>query len=417
MDIVTNKFWRLAPVDGIDALAIGDNSVLATRAGLVAKLSRRDGIIVASWDAELLQGRIHALGIVRDVDTVRSAAVVDWRPVELVLTPSPQGRSKWRDMPFFKFAASVAERYRLRDHFHDAFVGDDCAATKAPRPSPAGAASPKVAALPANAPAIDPSGEGAPASNGTLTVATWNTGWATLRSQNGRRVAARLKATGADIIVVTEGARELLPPGGHLVDAGTNWGYRLSNPVRRKVIVWSRFPLLIEAAGGPDATSGRLAVASTTTPEGPVRVIGVCIPWKDAHVTTGRCTATPWSEHLEYLDQLEALLFNLNGEVPTIIAGDFNQRMPRVRQPIRVADRLAAVLKGWTVHTAGDHKHGPHIDHVATNAGFLCESVIDWAASDVEGTLSDHSGVSCRLVRTAPPQSARSAQSAAKRGL
>lgn len=402
MEIVKNKFWRLAPVDGFGASAISDNPVLASPAELVAKLSRRDGIVVASWDAELQNGRIHALGIVRDVDTATPSAVVDWRPVDLVLTPNPQGRSKWRSMPFFKFDASVAEAYRLTDHFRVTFAGADRATVKAPRPS---STSPKAAARPENAPDSGvPLGEGAPAFDGTLTVATWNTRWATLRSRHGFRVAARLKATAADIFVVTEGARELLPSSGHLIDAGTDWGYRTTNPARRKVIVWSRFPLTVEVVGGPGATSGRLVVAAATTPDGPVRVIGVCIPWKDAHVTTGRRDATPWSEHLEYLDQLEALLFRLDLGVPTIIAGDFNQRIPRVLQPVRVADRLAAVLKGWTVHTAGDHKHGPHIDHIATNARLACESVTDWAASDTEGLLSDHAGVSCRLVGAAAPR-------------
>ncbi|OBI06466.1 hypothetical protein A5715_20140 [Mycolicibacter heraklionensis] len=237
--------------------------------------------------------------------------------------------------------------------------------------------------------------------NGILTVATWNTGWATLSSQNGSRVAARLQATAADIIVVTEGVRDLLPSGGYVTDAGADWGYRLTSLARRKVLLWSRFPLTVDAVGGQGATSGRLVAATATTPGGPVRVIGVCIPWKDAHVSTGRHDATPWSEHLAYLDQLESLLFRLGGGVPTIIAGDFNQRIPRVRQPVQVADRLAAVLEGWTVHTAGGHPHGPHIDHVATNAGLVCRSVTDWAGSDVEGTLSDHSGVSCRLVGAA----------------
>ena len=232
-----------------------------------------------------------------------------------------------------------------------------------------------------------------------LTVATWNTRWATLSSRSGPRVAARLKAIAADIIVVTEGAVELLPAGGHVVDAGTNWGYRMTNPLRRKVIVWSRFPLTVQTIGQTGATSGRLVVASTTTPGGPVRVIGVCIPWKDAHVTTGRCDASPWSEHLEYLDRLEALLLDLADPAPTVIAGDFNQRIPRVRQPIRVAQRLSEVLQGWTVHTAGDHRNEPHIDHIATNAGFVCHAVTDWAASDAEGMLSDHAGVNCHLMR------------------
>ena len=60
-----------------------------------------------------------------------------------------------------------------------------------------------------------------------LTVATWNTRWATMNTERGRRVAAHLEAADPDIMVVTEGAHELLPGGRHAVDAGAgaDWGY------------------------------------------------------------------------------------------------------------------------------------------------------------------------------------------------
>ncbi len=237
-----------------------------------------------------------------------------------------------------------------------------------------------------------------PSLGSPFTIATWNTQWATPRTDRGVRIAAKSSATDADVIVVTEGVRELLPDGGDVVDAGADWGYG-SKPDRRKVIVWSRFPLSLETVGDTGATLGRLAVTTVTTPGGLVRIIGACIPWRDAHVGTGRSDARPWSEHLQYLDQLEALLGALDRTVPTIIAGDFNQRIPRARQPVRVANRLAEVLAGWTIHTAGDLTHGPHIDHVASNRHLACRSINDWPGADGFGRLSDHAGVSCRLVR------------------
>jgi hypothetical protein len=42
-----------------------------------------------------------------------------------------------------------------------------------------------------------------------LTVTTWNTQWATLKTERGRRVAAKLSVTDSDVIVVTESAHEL----------------------------------------------------------------------------------------------------------------------------------------------------------------------------------------------------------------
>ncbi|HQE16476.1 MAG TPA: endonuclease/exonuclease/phosphatase family protein [Mycobacterium sp.] len=230
----------------------------------------------------------------------------------------------------------------------------------------------------------------------SISVATWNTQWASMSSDRGPRIASILAAQSADVVVVTEGVRELLPSTGSVVDAGNDWGYG-QQPARRKVIVWSRFPLSCDAVGESGGARGRLAVTTAQTPSGPLRIIGVCIPWRDAHVSTGRADAQPWSEHMEHLDRLEELLAGFNDDLPTVIAGDFNQRIPRGRQPIRVAERLAEVLGDWEIHTAGSLPNGPHIDHIATNRRLVLESTTDWAASDHLGRLSDHAGVACRL--------------------
>lgn len=232
-----------------------------------------------------------------------------------------------------------------------------------------------------------------------ISVSAWNVEWATPSSERGPRISAMLAVADSDITVVTEGSRGLLPEHGYTVDAGGDWGYGLQ-PIRRKVIVWSRFPLTVGVAGTEGATRGRLVVARAATPDGPVRIIGVCIPWRDAHVSTGRRDAQPWSEHMDYLDRLDGLLAGLDDDVPTLIAGDFNQRIPRGSQPVRVAVRLGEVISGWTIHTAGALPNGPHIDHIATNRSLVLESVRDWAAADHRGRLSDHAGVACRLTVT-----------------
>lgn len=236
-----------------------------------------------------------------------------------------------------------------------------------------------------------------------ITVATWNAEWATMGSDRGARIASMLAHANANVLVVTEGVRALLPVGGSVVDAGSDWGYG-SHPIRRKVLVWSQFPLSCEAIGEAGATVGRLAMVTAATPEGTLRVIGVCIPWRDAHVSTGRRDTQPWSEHLDYLNRLAELLAGLDDEVPTVIAGDFNQRIPRGRQPISVAERLLEVFEGWTIHTAGILPNGPHIDHIASNRRLVLESAHDWPAFDERGRLSDHAGVACRLGSSGAPK-------------
>jgi hypothetical protein len=130
MTIVKGTFWRLEPVGSVD-LSAGPGAVVTLPPGLAARISRQDGIVLASWDSATEEGRVHALGVVEDKKD--GSAVVRWRRANFTLRPSPQGRQKWRTMPFFKFDAVVADRYRLRDHFADKFTtaADDGASTMA----------------------------------------------------------------------------------------------------------------------------------------------------------------------------------------------------------------------------------------------------------------------------------------------
>lgn len=227
-------------------------------------------------------------------------------------------------------------------------------------------------------------------------MATWNIGWAPTTGKRGPLVQAKLREVDADLLVVTEGQRGLLPEGGHVVDAGDDWGYDVPAD-RRKTILWSHWPLTDVVRFDDGAGKGRIVAARTGSPIGEIQVLGVCIPWTSAHVTTGRRDATNWSEHLECCDQIEELAASFDPGIPTIVAGDFNQRIPRQRQPLRVAQRLSQVMSRWTVHTAGETEHGPQIDHIAST--LACAGVVTWAARADDVALSDHSGVACRLGR------------------
>jgi len=59
----------------------------------------------------------------------------------------------------------------------------------------------------------------------TVRIGTWNTQWANPRGARGDRVRTVLADPGCDILCVTEGSAGLLPTGGHIIDAGTDWGY------------------------------------------------------------------------------------------------------------------------------------------------------------------------------------------------
>jgi endonuclease/exonuclease/phosphatase family metal-dependent hydrolase len=81
----------------------------------------------------------------------------------------------------------------------------------------------------------------------------------------------------------------------------------------------------------------------------------------------------------------------------TIVAGDFNQRIPRTRQPRNVASALVEALGSLHVPTAGEHAVGHLIDHVAVTPAMRVLDVTAWP-NVVDGQrLSDHAGVAVAL--------------------
>lgn len=225
-----------------------------------------------------------------------------------------------------------------------------------------------------------------------MRVATWNVQWAERRPGRGQRVADLLERLEVDILVVTEGCRRLLPGHGHVIDGGDDWGYG-TEPTRRKVLAWSAEPWLDEMRLETGAGRGRVVQGRTSSPLGEVTVTAVCIPWEGAHVSTGRRDARRWGEHLDCCSQLAELTHGPR----SIIAGDFNQRLPLSRQPKPVNEALEEVLAGWEVCTRGEIDGHRLIDHIATTPDLVGTDVASWPGRDDEGHLSDHRGVMCTL--------------------
>ena len=230
-----------------------------------------------------------------------------------------------------------------------------------------------------------------------ITLATWNVEWATPRKR--AAITNRIASWRPDILVVSEGDHGLLPPGGHAADAGTDWGYRNTKPHWRKVILWSRWPLADVVTEVPAGVrSGRLVDALVESPQGPIRVLAVCVPWRDAHVRTGiNPHGMRWREHTAHLAHISRLLAGHRSDVPLVVMGDFNQRLPRTSQPRAVHDYLMAAFRPLDVLTAGA---GPlpgldrqELDHIAVSPDLVPVRV--WGVDRHEGerTLSDHDAV------------------------
>lgn len=134
---------------------------------------------------------------------------------------------------------------------------------------------------------------------------------------------------------------------------------------------------------------------TTDTPRGPVRFIGVCIPWRDAHVRTGRRDRRPWDEHLAYLQHLGPLL-RADHSTPTVLLGDFNQRIPRTRQPEHVFSALTEALPAdFRLVTSGPIAGAPElaIDHVAIRGPLEPVRTEFISRFDPDGAeMSDHFG-------------------------
>ena len=223
-----------------------------------------------------------------------------------------------------------------------------------------------------------------------IRIATWNVEWATPETKAGKRIQQIINEIDADIFVLTEGCKALMPDG-FVLDGGTDWGYESEDVRRRKVLLWSRYPLFDPFQGeGSQLPEGRFIAATVQHPVGDIRVFGVCIPWKDAHVRTGRKDRTSWEDHSTYLNGLWQLV--QQADAPLVVTGDFNQRIPRVSQPISVSEKLSQCMDGLQVCSALPLEK-PLIDHIAVSQELLATKVEVIPDHDSEGRLSDHRGV------------------------
>lgn len=227
-----------------------------------------------------------------------------------------------------------------------------------------------------------------------ISVATWNVEWATPESSRGSRIKEILQKLQADIIVLTEGCAELFPEG-NVVDAGTDWGYEPKDSRRRKVLLWSRFDISHRITRDDlELPPGRFVSSTVHTPYADLDVYGVCIPWKDAHVRTGHKNRAPWQDHEIFLKGFHTAIHQHSGYL--IVAGDFNQRIPRVAQPQPIYDQLMDCLTPLTVCTSVPMDK-PLIDHIATSQGLLGGEIAIVPDHDDFGRLSDHRGASIQI--------------------
>lgn len=233
--------------------------------------------------------------------------------------------------------------------------------------------------------------------NTALSITLWNVEWAKPDSTRGSFFRRRLSELSSPVICLTEGFAELLPAGGHVIASDPDYGYPLQTD-RRKVLLWSREQWRgVDTVGSPSLPAGRFVAGTTDTPLGEVRFIGICIPWRDAHVRTGRRDRQLWQDHMTYIQHLSSVLSQRDTAIPAVLLGDFNQRVPRAHQPESVFGALTNALScGFTLVSAGQIPGSPElsIDHLAVTSAFQSLRIEHLSRYNEDNVaMSDHFGL------------------------
>ena len=204
-------------------------------------------------------------------------------------------------------------------------------------------------------------------------ISCWNSDWATPASKRGKFFIDKFDS---DIICLTEGYENLLPKDGNIISSHEDYGYKTKKG-RRKVILWSKNEWTdIDQLGSKEIPSGRFISGVTSG----IRIIGLCIPWRFAHVSTGRKDRNPWEDHLSFIQNL-----SFSNE-KTIILGDFNQNIPKKNQPEKVFASLNNMIDGFNLLTTN-----MGLIHIVISTDLIAENIENIATEN----NSDHEGISC----------------------
>ena len=230
---------------------------------------------------------------------------------------------------------------------------------------------------------------------------TWNVNWTGPDGYRGELIKNVISELEPEVACITEGNNGMFSEG-YSIFSDADYGYE-SPAYRRKVILWSKNPWKgIDSLGDEGLPGGRYVSATTMTSLGEVKCIGVCIPWRDAHVKSGRKDRKGWEDHERYLKGLKRIL-NDDIQSPLILLGDFNQKLPRPKnngQTIRIYELLMDTIpEKFEIATKGliaglDDQLIDHIAHTrdlkTEKIGFINKSHPEFPES---GQLSDHYGV------------------------
>ena len=230
-----------------------------------------------------------------------------------------------------------------------------------------------------------------------MKILNWNINWARPDSIKGRKIQEIIKYFDPDLVCLTETYIDFYLPNRYSVFSEDDYGYKQTGN-KRKVILfsnnkWNQIQYLSENSEMP---KGRIIIASNEFNLKKINVIGVCIPWKFAHVNTGKMNRSQWQDHSAYLSNLGNYIYSLDPQIPTIVIGDFNQTIPRTIAPIDMNKKLLATFKSYNIISRDqlDECNKPIIDHIAINRELSNFSFTIIPKNSSDGIkISDHSGI------------------------
>ena len=228
-----------------------------------------------------------------------------------------------------------------------------------------------------------------------MRIATWNLQRKRPTSLNGRTAISHLHSISPDIAILTEAWVDHLGPNLQHADAGPT-GIPFLGEAERKVVIASRWPITKVRIDLDVPTAGRFISSVIETPKGSLTVIGICIPWFASRVKSGE--AKNWEDHRVFLQELSPVLREA-AEGPCLVAGDFNQRIPRSRQPREVAELLEETFENFAIPTSGERPETGRmlIDHIAISPSIQCGDIAPWSGAIDGKKMSDHDGVSAEV--------------------
>jgi endonuclease/exonuclease/phosphatase family metal-dependent hydrolase len=234
-------------------------------------------------------------------------------------------------------------------------------------------------------------------------ILNWNTEIATpLYRKKAFAIIRRIVAEAqTDVVCLTEAHPATMPAEGEtIVSESAGWSQGEVYGAH-KVVLWSLAGWQgVDTVGSPRLPEGRFAQGQTILAGQMVRVIGVCIPYKNYRTRRdewGDAKLPVWEGALRYLSVLRDEILPVT-VLPTIILGDFNLQIPPSTYPYAseaINHLREEVFAEWTMPTAGEHSalDKRFIDHVALSQGWHVQAMHFIARHQDGMTVSDHNGV------------------------